>query len=87
MRISAPLRLKRLLTGHAQTTYVDWHNGVAMWRELIALKNTAGISEEQDAHDDELDRARKTPLPDGASAQEYADKVNDLQRNHIPYLQ
>ena len=40
MRMSAPLRLKRLLTSHAQTTYADWHNGVAMWKELMALKNT-----------------------------------------------
>ena len=87
MRLTAPLRLKRLLHTHAQVTFPEWFNGTGMWKDLVALRLTTGVSEEQETHDDEVDRARKTHLPDGSSAQDYAgDKINDLQHNHIPYL-
>ena len=84
MRLTAPLRLKRLLHTHAQVTFPEWYNGRGMWKDLVALRLTTEVSEEQETHDDEVDRDRKTHLPDGSSAQEYADKINDLQHNHLP---
>jgi len=87
LRPAAPLRLGRLLTSHRLAApYTEWHHGIGMYRDLFSLKNNVGLREDAQVHDEEVQQALKTSLPDGCSSQDCSDKVNDLQMNHLPYL-
>ena len=87
MRERAPLRLQRLCNAHKLASPAGWHKGVDMWKDLLNLKASAGLRESANTHDDELDRLRREPLPDGCAAQDFSEKVTRIQRDHVPYLE
>jgi len=61
----APLRLKAMLDAHKDAHVAQCYDGVAMFKELIALKNTTGLVEESIDHDIAVEEMRDTQLPDG----------------------
>ena len=87
MRPTASLRLEALLNKHAVDGADDCHNGGAMWRDLYALRDDPGRLEDVRDHDREVESMRDNKLPDGCSAQMFADKVNKLIRVHLKNLE
>ena len=72
----APLRLKAMLDSHKDAHVAQCYDGVAMFKELIALKNTTGLVEESIDHDIAVEEMRDTQLPDGCAVSEFTAKVN-----------
>lgn len=57
---------------------------------VVALRKSVGQMEETRDHDDAPSSRiddRDTVLPDGCSAQLFLDKVNELVRDHVPWLE
>ena len=82
----APLRLKAMLDAHKDAHVAQCYDGVAMFKELIALKNTTGLVEESIDHDIAVEEMRDTQLPDGCAVSEFTAKVNSLIKDHAPYM-
>ena len=87
MRPKASMRLKALQRNHQVTGVAGCYNGGAMWRELSLLRNTANRLEDMRDHDRAVEAMRDNPLHDGCSAQDFADKVNKLTRDHLRFLE
>ena len=87
MRPKASMRLKALQRNHQVTGVAGCYNGGAMWRELALLRNTANRLEDMRDHDRAVEAMRDSPLQDGCSAQDFADKVNKLTRDHLRFLE
>ena len=86
MRRTAPLRLQALQAVHAVPALLKTFNGIAMWRDIISLRTSTGLTEEYIDHDREVERARDERLPDGCCVQDFTDKVVTVVRDHIPYM-
>ena len=87
LRHSAGLRLKSLLKKHAVADRKDVYHGGRMWRDLVSLMGDACRLDEARVHDRAFEEARDNYLPDGCSAQAYADKVNVLMREHLRWME
>ena len=87
LRPHASLRLRALLAAHGVAGMPDCHNGGAMWRELASLRDSDNRLEDMRDHDRAVEEMRDNPLPDGCKAQDFADKVNTLTRNHLRFLE
>ena len=85
LRPNAGLRLKKMLKTHAIASEPGTYDGMAMWKELSALTEATSSIAERRENDRIVEAARDTMLPDGCSAQEYADKVKLIVRDHNPY--
>ena len=59
MRKTAPLRLKALLTKHEDATVSGVYDGGAMWRELVAHKNSASRVDDKRTHSRVVEAARE----------------------------
>ena len=88
MRPHAGLRLSRLMDKHVKEKGTDgeWHDGVAMWKELLALARADISPEDADDHKEKLDKILNDKLADGCHVQDLAEKVNVIQRDVNPYL-
>ena len=66
------------------------HNGHAMVREMRNLRASSASRPVRGRsykwHEEQYRIMLATVLPDGCSSQDYADKCNDLQINHLPYF-
>ena len=82
----APLRLKAMLDAHKDARVAECHDGIAMFKELIALRNTTGLVEESIDHDIAVEEMRDTQLADGCAVSEFTAKVNSLVKDHAPYM-
>ena len=63
----APLRLKAMLEAHKDAHVAQCHDGIAMFKELIALRGTTGLIEESIDHDIAVEEMRDSQLPDGCT--------------------
>lgn len=81
------LRLSQLKATHAVAGAANTYNGKSMWDALVTLRKNVGQIEETRDHDRAVELMRDTVLPDGCSAQLYSDKVNELVRDHVPWLE
>lgn len=81
------MRLRRLKEAHAVSGASDTHDGKAIWNQLVAFREKVGMLEETRAHDRAVELMRDTALADGCPAQAFADKVNELMRDHVPWLE
>ena len=86
LRVTAPLKLKQLLADHKISTDKEIYNGIGMWKAIMAYRTTAGLHEEYVDHDREVERMRDDFLPDGCSVVDFAQKVNELVREHAPCM-
>ena len=68
----------------------DVHDGHAMVREMRALRVASASRPARGRsykwHEEQYRNMLSTVLPDGCSSQDYADKCNDLEVNHLPYF-
>ena len=92
MRERASLRLAELEKKHpekddAGTVIDDSYNGVDMLTELCSLTGSVGLLDDPRDHDREVEKMRDNVLPDGCMAQEYADRVNTLVKDHLDHLE
>ena len=87
MRRTAGLRLRALLDKHKHPTKSECWNGGGMWRELSELRKATSRLDDVRAHDRAVEAARDVSLPDGFSANDFMTKVNNLMRDHIPWLE
>ena len=92
MRERASLRLAELEAKHpekddAGTVIDDSYNGVDMLTELCSLAGSVGLLDDPRDHDREVEKMRDNVLPDGCMAQEYADRVNILVKDHLDHLE
>ena len=59
-----------------------------MWRELVAIKNSASRVDDKRTHSARIvEAARDAKLPDGCSANTYLQKVNTLVADHMDYME
>ena len=56
-----------------------------MWKALAALEKAPATFAERREHDRAIESARDSVLPDGCAAQDFADKINGLLKDHLPY--
>ena len=87
MQNTAPLRLLRLQRDHAVAGMDNTYDGIAMWKALLVLSKSTGLHEERVDHDRAVEALRDDTLPDGCCVDEFTEKVNDIVRNHAPYLE
>ena len=87
MQKTAPLRLARLQDAHRITGHVDAYDGIEMWKDIAKLATSVGLHDELVDHDRVVERMRDEPLPDGCCVDDFTDKVNDLVRNHAPFME
>ena len=86
-RPSAPLLVQRMERDHRLADFAKYHDGGLFWTHLVTMGEVARmLPGEDETHDEELQKMVKSPLPDGASAQQYADRVNSALHDHIPYI-
>ena len=68
----------------------DVHDGHAMVREMRNLRTASASRPARGRsykwHEEQYRNMLATVLPDGCSSQDYADKCNDLETNHLPYF-
>ena len=74
-----------MLKTHAVASEPGTYDGMAMWQELRALTSEPSSIAERREHDRIMEAARDNMLPDGCSAQDYADKVKTIVRDYNPY--
>ena len=84
LRPKAGLLLKKLLGDHKDAIH-DTYDGVMMWKALAALELAPSTFAERREHDRAIESARDSVLPDGCAAQDFADKINNLLKDHLPY--
>ena len=87
LRPNASLRLSKLMQDHKFAGVDDSFNGGAMWREIVALRHLPSRLEDLRDHDRELEAMRDNFLPDGCTADDFAEKVNRLNRDHLEFLE
>ena len=75
-----------MLDAHKDARVPECHDGIAMFKELIALRNTTGLVEESIDHDIAVEEMRDTQLADGCAVSEFTTKVNSLVKDHAPYM-
>lgn len=81
------LRLSQLKSTFAVSGAANTYDGKGMWDSLVALRKNVGQIEETRDHDRVVELMRDTVLSDGCSAQLFSDKVNELVRDHVPWLE
>ncbi|KAL3898682.1 MAG: hypothetical protein SGPRY_012791 [Prymnesium sp.] len=81
------LRVQRTKVAHAMAGASNTYNGKAMWDELVALRANVGLLEETRDHDRVVELMCDTALADGCPTQVFPDKVKELMRDHIPWLE
>ena len=88
MRPKAGLRLSRLQAAHVKeyATPAEWHDGVAMWAEIVKLLDEAVPYDEVKIHENKVKAIVADRLSDGCHPQDYTDKVNTIIRDHNKYL-
>ena len=65
----------------------DLYNGVQMLDKISALHGDVGLLDDPRDHDRAVEAMRDTTLPDGCSAEDFADKVNTLISVHADHLE
>eukprot|EP00965_Chrysotila_dentata_P114459 3783124-Pleurochrysis_carterae.AAC.1 len=67
--------------------YPSMYDGVQMFKKLKHELSNLHDAYDADEHEREIERIRDDLLPDNCTAQDIADKVNTLIRDHNPYIQ
>ena len=84
LRPKAGSRLRALRAAH-QIQGTDVYDGPGMWKELKDHSDKPLYLAERRVHDRAIEAARDMKLPNGCAAQAYAEKVQMLVRDHLPY--
>ena len=86
---TAPLLLARLKRDHVLAPpFAHWYDGIAAWGVLAAMEDaTQMLPGEAQDHDAELIALALKPLSDEATPSEFATRVDDALRKHIPFLE
>ena len=86
MRDTAPARLRALKKACQLDAEGKVHDGVAMYKILVALKTEDGPTASRSSkwHESQFNEMNATQLPDHCSAEQYIKKVNTLLQVHLP---
>ena len=86
MRAKAPARLRALKVAHAVGHIGQEHDGVEMYRSLLALKHVDGPTAKRSSewHETEFWRMASEPLTDHCGVTDYLTKVNTFMEVHLP---
>ena len=87
IRPAAPLLVDKMIRENALTAFPKYHDGLKFWNHLRTMAEAVRMLPGEDRrHDIAFSKAESAPLSDGASAAAFAQRVNTLMREHIPYL-
>ena len=88
IRPTAPLLVKQMERDLKQAHPFDkYHDGKRFWDHLETMIAPARMLPNEDLdHDDALRKLEKNPLPNGASAQQFAARIDQAMNKHIPFL-
>eukprot|EP00965_Chrysotila_dentata_P127349 4211525-Pleurochrysis_carterae.AAC.1 len=86
MRAKAGLRLRKLQLACGVTGHAGHYDGVAMFNTLKAELASGTDAYDAEMHEKAVEQLRDNPLHDNCSGQDFADKIQQLLRDHNPYL-
>ena len=80
----------RLLRKYLVSSMVDGpdavHDGVAMYKELRALRSTPASITDQNNKQELYDKFQKTPLPDGAHVDDFSARISYFTDQINPFI-